>query len=731
MSLVDELRRRNVLRVLFAYLVVGWLLTEVLTTILPELGAPAWAPRMVILAFALGFLPAIVLPWLYELTPEGIKRESDIAEDSGDRGTNKFFDYAAITASVILVLVIAVLGARQTTDESQETLASVTQASVAVLPFVNMTGDERNDYFSDGLTETLLHMLTQIPDLQVAARTSSFAFKGQSVTIDEVARALNVAHILEGSVQLAGNRVRITAQLIRAADGFHLWSSSFDRDFDDIFRIQDEIASEVGSALSASILGTDQEAAVAGVGTESPDAYDLYLQALGERAKFSYGGLQAAEDLLKAALSIDPAYDDAKIELALNYLHQLETGLMHREEAVARAEAMTAQVLAGNPDDVTAEAIRLYVANMESGDGDAVLRAIDQLEELVSLKPANYTIRLLLAQLFERIGQFDRALIVQLEALQNDPLNPRIQFELGQIYLSLNRPQDARAALQKSLELEPEQPNVYARLAQVAMQSGDGVTAIKNLLRAMEVDARDYELPGSVALTLYDLGLVEQGDDFRDRVLAIAPTSEIAYEIDMRRAVSTNDEQASLDAARRAIEDDISDRRGGYSRAVETLLRTAIRNDTVAAAIKYLDSQAPGLLDVTAESAEPKYREAQVAALDAWYTTLPRGDLLQRLEALLAVGRGFGIDPLEDPDIRMEVHALRGETEQAISVALEHVFPRTVMTDLRWREKFSLPHFAAMVADPRVEAALQRWEAEYSQQREQVRSYLSELSAAA
>jgi TolB-like protein/Tfp pilus assembly protein PilF len=730
MSLADELRRRNVLRVLFAYLVVGWLLTEVLTTILPELGAPAWAPRMVILAFALGFLPATVLPWLYELTPDGIKRESDIAKKPDDRTTSKIFDYAAIAATVVLVLVIAVLGARQTTDEPQHSGTPVAQASVAVLPFVNMTGDERNDYFSDGLTETLLHMLAQIPDLQVAARTSSFAFRGQSVTIGEVAKALNVAHILEGSVQLAGNRVRITAQLIRAADGFHLWSSSFDRDFDDIFKIQDEIATEVGTALSASILGTEQQATVAGVGTESPDAYDLYLQALGERAKFSYGGLQAAEDLLKAALSIDPAYDDAKTELALNYLHQLETGLMGREEAVARAEAMAAQVLAGNPDDMTAEAIRLYVANMDSGDGDAVLRAIEQLEELVSSKPSNYTIRLLLAQLFERVGHYDQALIVQLEALQNDPLNPRIQFELGQLYLGLGRPQDARAALQKSLELEPEQPNVYARLAQAAMQSGDGVAAVKNLLRAMEVDARDYELPGSLALTLYDLGLVEQGDDFRNRVLAIAPTSEIVYEIDMRRGVSTGDEPAAVEAARRAVEDDISERRGGYSRAVELLLRSAIKNDTVAATFEYLDSQSPGLLDVTAESASPKYREAQVAALDAWYATLSREDLLQRLEALLAVARSFGIDPLEDPAIRMEVHALRGETEQAIAVALEHVFPRTVMNDLRWREKFALPHFAEIVADPRVEAALQRWEAEYGQQQEQVRRYLSELSSA-
>jgi tetratricopeptide (TPR) repeat protein len=302
---------------------------------------------------------------------------------------------------------------------------------------------------------------------------------------------------------------------------------------------------------------------------------------------------------------------------------------------------------------------------------------------------------------------------------------------LGQLYLSLERPQDARAALQKSLELEPGQPNAYAALAHVAMQSGDGVTAVENLLRAMEVDGRDYELPGSLALTLYDLGLLEQGDDFRDRVLAIAPTSEIAYEIDMRRAVIAGDEQASLEAARRAIEDDISERRGGYSGAVELLLRTAIRNDTVAAEFEYLESQVPGMFDVTVESIAPKYRQAQIAALDAWYATLPREDLLQRLDALLEAGMRFGSDPLEDPGIRMEVHALRGETEQAISAALEHVFPRSVMNDLRWREKFSLPHFAEILADPRVESALQRWEAEYRQQQEQVRSYLSDLSSAA
>ena len=267
MTLVSELRRRNVFRVVFAYLVVGWLLTEVLTTILPELGAPAWASRTVILVFALGFIPAVVLPWIYELTPDGIRRESEIDGSEDLRRNSRTFDYLAIATVAVLILVLAVLGARTTIDAPRSPGQVISNASVAVLPFVNMTGDKDNEYFSDGLTETLLHMLTQIPDLQVAARTSSFAFKDQSKTAREIASVLQVAHILEGSVQLAGNRVRITAQLIRAEDGFHVWSSNYDRDFDDIFAVQDEIARRVGSELSASLLGEEQETQIAGFST--------------------------------------------------------------------------------------------------------------------------------------------------------------------------------------------------------------------------------------------------------------------------------------------------------------------------------------------------------------------------------------------------------------------------------------------------------------------------------
>ena len=387
MSVVAELQRRNVFRVAAAYLVVGWLLTEVLTTILPTLGAPDWTSRAVILIFAIGFIPAVVLSWFFEITPEGIKRDDEVEREDGERPKiARRLDQATVVVAVILIVVVGLFSARYTADDPSPADFVAQHASVAVLPFVNMSSDADNEYFSDGLTETLLHMLAQIPDLKVAARTSSFAFKGQNTSIQDIARSLEVAHILEGSVQRVGDRVRITAQLIRASDGFHVWSQVYDRTLDDIFGIQDEIAAEVGTALSASLLGTeDPETRLAGVATSDPDAYDLYLQARKQQATNSYGGLQAAEDLLKGALLIDPGFNDAKTELATNYLRQMETGLIDQSTALAEAIAIADQVLATQEDNPRARATSLYAKGMSlasQGDISAIPALADELKEI-------------------------------------------------------------------------------------------------------------------------------------------------------------------------------------------------------------------------------------------------------------------------------------------------------------------------------------------------------------
>jgi adenylate cyclase len=503
MSLITELNRRKVIRVAAAYLVVGWLLTEVLTTILPTFGAPGWAAKMVILCFAFGFVPAVILSWIYQLTPEGVKKEADMGRgDARQLVAAGGLDYVMIAGVVVATVFIAFFSASRSPEYSDTAVAAVSAESVAVLPFVNMSNDEDNEYFSDGLTETLLHMLVQIPGLKVAARTSSFAFKGKNMDIRDIAEALQVAHILEGSVQQSGNRVRITAQLIRASDGYHVWSENFDRDSDDIFGIQDEIALKVGSALSASLLGTGGETAVAGISTGNPDAYDLYLQALKQRVTFSYVGLAAAEKLLKGALTIDPDFLDAKTELASNYLHQLETGLMDQDDAFAAALAITGQVLAVSPENVGARAIQAFIhalpSTIEAGS-PAISDAVQELELLVAENPHEYQARVLLSRVLEGSQQSDRALQLQLEALALDPFNARIHYEVGSLYLHLDQLEEARTSLQKSLDLEPLQPNAYLRLGTVALKLGDGVDYLQQSLRAMEVDSADHEIPGLIA----------------------------------------------------------------------------------------------------------------------------------------------------------------------------------------------------------------------------------------
>jgi TolB-like protein/Tfp pilus assembly protein PilF len=730
MPLVAELKRRNVFRVAAAYLVVGWLLTEVLTTILPTLGAPEWAARAVILIFAFGFIPAVVFSWFYELTPEGIKRDEDVVRDDAIvRGAARKLDYVTVAGVVILIVFIGLFSAQQTGDDSVPAEAEVSDASVAVLPFENMSNDKDNEYFSDGLTETLLHMLAQVPELKVAARTSSFSFKGQNLNIREIATALGVAHVLEGSVQRQGDRVRITAQLIRASDGFHVWSESYDRTLDDIFGIQDEIAIRVGNALTESLLDSG-ERQVAGVNTADPDAYDLYLQARKASATFSFAGLQAAEDLLKGALLIDPDFLDAKTELASTYNRQFETGLMDPQTAFTQILAITGQVLEQRPDDKIALATQMYVnalAARMAGDISGLENIVPQLEEIVAAMPDEIHPLILLTRTYEGLQQREKVVTVLEEAIQRDPYNAQILYELGTAYIHADRPDDAREVLLKSVEFEPDQPNAYSYLGAISLQQGDGVGYARYQLKALELDPKDHEIHGMLAAFLYQLKLAEQGDDLRAGVLALAPTSEIAYRIELLRAIATNDTEASLASARRAVTDNIEERRFAWGGAVQYLLRHAVESDTVSEEMAWLEEHEPGIFELEAESVSKKHRVAQGLAFGAWYTTLPRNEVLRRLDTLTNILPAQGFDPMQDPDTYASILVMRGEIEKAVDIALERIFTQSVATNLGWRSTFSQPHFAELVADSRIQAAMQRWEKEEEQLRSDVQAYLADL----
>jgi TolB-like protein len=283
MSLIKELKRRNVFRVAVAYGVVAWLLIQVGATLEPAMHLPEWTDSILAFFLLLGFPIAMFFAWAYELTPDGLKRDGDIAPDAGERAVaSQKWDRLIILLLVLALGYFAVdkyfitesaIESAGLNPDAAETdaLTGVSSKSIAVLPFVNMSSDPEQEYFSDGLTEELLNLLAGIDDLKVAARTSSFFYKNkvEDIPMREIAQQLEVAHILEGSVRRDGNQIRITAQLIKADDGFHLWSETYDRTLDSIFVIQDEIAAVVVDQLKITLLGELPHAKV--VNTESLD----------------------------------------------------------------------------------------------------------------------------------------------------------------------------------------------------------------------------------------------------------------------------------------------------------------------------------------------------------------------------------------------------------------------------------------------------------------------------
>ena len=332
-QLFEELKRRNVLRVAIAYVVTAWLLLQVSDVVLNNIAAPDWVFRAILLLVAIGFPFAVLFAWAYELTPGGLKKEKDVdrSAESITHVTGRKLDFMIIT---VLVLALAYFAYDEfVIDPAQEaalatasiqtegiTETDTPEMSIAVLPFVNMSDDASNEYFSDGISEELLNVLAQLPGLRVAARTSSFQFKGMNPDIAKIADTLNVAHILEGSVRKSGTTLRITAQLIKADDGFHLWSKSYDREVNDIFAVQDEIATAISKALMVKLALNTAEGEVVQptvVKAANTDAYDAYLQGRQLIHRRGRKSLEEAVRHLERSLRLDNNFASAHAQLGI------------------------------------------------------------------------------------------------------------------------------------------------------------------------------------------------------------------------------------------------------------------------------------------------------------------------------------------------------------------------------------------------------------------------------
>jgi TolB-like protein len=345
MSFIDELKRRNVFRVGAAYVVVAWLLLQVADVVLNNIEAPIWVFQAIILVLAIGFPLALFFAWAFEITPEGVKKEKDVdRSQSITHATGRKLDFAIIGVLAIAV-VYFVTDKFYLTDETEPEVGS----TVAVLPFVPLSSGEDDGYFADGLTEEILNALAQLPELQVTARTSSFFFKGQNIPVPEIAARLKVGHVVEGTVRREGQRLRITAQLIRASDGFDLWSQTYDRTLDDVFAVQEDIAENIAAALNV-VLDDNAWRLMRRVGIRDVEAFIAYQKGLEAYGTAHQGGGSMSEALAIANVYFDRALEATpdlttarlmKADLAGHIIHEIAVGL-HNEEYPEQAQDVLA-----------------------------------------------------------------------------------------------------------------------------------------------------------------------------------------------------------------------------------------------------------------------------------------------------------------------------------------------------------------------------------------------------
>jgi TolB-like protein/tetratricopeptide (TPR) repeat protein len=507
MSLFDELKRRKVFKVGAAYLIVAWLVVQAASIGFPAFDAPPWVLRIFILIALLGFPIAVVMAWVFDLTPGGVKLDADTS------GSKRLFAVAALLIVLALGWYFYGQPSFRKGDVATPTIAS--QNSIAVLPFVNMSGKADEDYFSDGMTEELLNVLAKIPKLSVVARTSVFEFKGKGGDVREIGRKLGVSHIVEGSVRRDGPEVRITAQLVRVADGFHIWSETYDRKLERVFALQDEIAQRIGAALKLSLGVSTPVAARAPI---DPEAYDEYLK--GRALLRQRSDLPSAIAHLKAAVEKAPEFAAGWSSLSLTYevsfwytAHMtpaLEAELLAGQAAAAqRAEALEPDAAATEHALGNVARAQFHYANAERHylraiqidpsysdvreDYSEVLYEVARLEEsmraarqLVTLDPYfgigwNRILRVAVA--LDRRAEVDEA-VRQLRAIA--PGNFIGKFALLDYAVAHGRADEARAALAEIVIRWPREATFAQTLLPWALGE-PGVDPVK--LRAAIADA--------------------------------------------------------------------------------------------------------------------------------------------------------------------------------------------------------------------------------------------------
>ena len=505
-----ELKRRRVIRVAIVYAVVGWVVVEVASTVLPPLNVPDWSVKLVIVLVALGFPIAVIMGWMFDRGPDAVTR-------TGPPPAAPAREAVAVTADLPRQHAVTAgadhIAAAPPSGEGRRT--------IAVLPFVNMSGDAENEYFSDGISEEILNLLAKLPQLKVSSRTSSFNLKGEKVDIPTAARQLGVDTILEGSVRRAGDRVRITAQLIETAGDSHLWSETYDREIKDVFAIQDDIARSIADALQVA-LGPKERRALQNVATADVHAYDFYLRGRRYFYAMTRRDFLHAIQMYEQAIGIDPQYAlaYAGIADAYSFLYRYSSAM---PENIAQAEKASLRAVELDPDSAEAHAARGTALTL----GGQYPKAEKHFETAMLLNPNLFESYFFYGRACMSAGNVEKAARLFMRAAEVNPSDYRTLGFLSQAYEAMGRTDSAReslvrakAILEQHLRMNPDDSPALCFGGAILAQLGDREQAIAWTERALDAAGSEAFIVYNSACTFARLGVTDRAFELLERALA-------------------------------------------------------------------------------------------------------------------------------------------------------------------------------------------------------------------
>ena len=657
-NLFAELKRRNVFRVGLAYAFVGWLLVQVADALFPALLLPEWSTRLVVAFLIIGFPVALLFAWAFEITPEGVKREAEVDRAASiTPQTGRKLDFVIIGA---LTLALGYFAYDKFTDEMAPPVAGDGEKSVAVLPFVNMSSDPEQEYFSDGISEELLNVLAKIPGLRVAARTSSFAFKGENRDVQEIGEKLRVATVLEGSVRKSGTRLRITAQLIDVASGFHLWSEIYERELTDIFAVQDDISRAIAAALKVHLTAAGDDAPV--VRATNVDAYNLYLLGRHHLEMRKKDELEKAQAFFERAIELDAEYAPAYTGLAECHIflsdHFGSYGDVPWEQAIAKAVPLISKAIALDPVLPDAHA-SLGLARFIEGDYVAAEAA---LKRALELNPNLARVYLWLFVVYDSTKRYQESFSALGRMLELDPLSVIGHSNMGWELVRRRQLSAGEDHFRKIIELAPESPQGYGGLGLVHLVRGELARAVGRYREALAVapSSRWDMLPlGGVLLHLHEYREAERYlKDRLDLVFLAEGRLNDAVAAARARLALRPDDAVTIQAAARAelwagnhgaARRLLEAAHAGPERIAESIL-TAIPNEATTgfvnlAIARAATGDAPGALEILAE-VRSELEARREAGFNEWGSTYLEARLLalwgQGADALAALRAAVG-----------------------------------------------------------------------------------------